>query len=246
MRKTAFTLSELMIALTVLGLLCAALLPAIVRTMPNQNKVMIKRAYYTTANIVSDMINDPNLYPPIDSNGFSKVGFDNMDEVTYGGETYGGAITNDGKGAFAKFISLFAAHLNIDGEIEDSCPSSSGGSGSDDSYECEDLEDCPPIPSLPGGSSGWKYCRLFKTPDGIHWDLRTIHQVETFTTKTTIGIDVNGNKKPNCMQGDDSCKTRTSNFDRFSMEISDDGTITIPEEQTWAREALQVGSSLTD
>ena len=50
------------------------------------------------------------------------------------------------------------------------------------------------------------------------------------------------------MQGDTSneCKDRTKNFDRFSMTISDDGTITIPEEQTWVREALQVSSSLTD
>lgn len=236
MKKTGFTLSELMIALTVLGLLCAALLPAIIRTMPNQNKIMIKRAYYTTANVVSDMINDPNLYPATDISGNTSVGFDNRDEVTYGGKTYGGACTNDGKGCFAKFIELFAAHLNIDGEIEDSCPSSSD---SDDSE----------LPSIiPGGNSGWKYCRLFTTPDGISWDLRTTHKVESATTSTTIGVDVNGTKKPNCMQGDTSneCKDRTKNFDRFSMTISDDGTIKIPEEQTWVREALQVSSSLTD
>ncbi len=231
MKKTAFTLSELMIALTVLGILCAILLPAIVRTMPNQNKVMMKRAYYTTSNVVSDLINDPNLYSPVDSSGNTKVGFDNMEEVTYSGKTYGGAMTNDGNGAFAKFIGLFAAHLNIDGEIEDTCPSSGSGGGI----------------SI---YSNWKYCRIFTTPDGIQWDLRTTHTVETFKTTTVITVDVNGDKKPNCMQGDssadDKCKSRTKDFDRFSMQISDDGTITIPEAQTWAREALQVSSSLTD
>ena len=237
MRKTAFTLSELMIALTVLGLLCAALLPAIVRTMPNQNKVMIKRAYYTTANIVSDMINDPNLYPPIDSNGFSKVGFDNMEEVTYAGQNYGGTTIQD---KAAKFIGLFAAHLNVDGEIEDECPAETVTTD----------PDAPPIAS-PGGQSYKDVCRLFTTPDGINWDLRTKYHPEGFGSDThVITVDVNGDKKPNCLQGDsdadNACKSRTKNFDRFSMEISNDGTIEIPEAQTWAREALQVSSSLTD
>lgn len=237
MKKNGFTLSELMIALTVLGLLCAALLPAILRTTPNQNKIMIKRAYYTTANVVSDMINDPNLYPVMNSSGSVTTGFDNMEAVTYAGETYGGNPTNDGNGAFAKFIGLFAAHLNIDGEINKECPTASVD------------PDAPPV-IVPGGSSGWKYCRIFTTPDGILWDLRTTHKVETFKTTTIITVDVNGDKKPNCLQGDsdadEACKDRTSNFDRFSMVISDDGTITIPEAQTWAREAIQVSSSLND
>ena len=41
MRK-GFTLSEVMIALTVLGVLCVTVLPAIVSTMPSQKKIMIK------------------------------------------------------------------------------------------------------------------------------------------------------------------------------------------------------------
>lgn len=237
MKKNGFTLSELMIALTVLGLLCAALLPAILRTTPNQNKIMMKRAYYTTANVVSDMINNPNLYPVMNSSGSTTTGFDNMDAVTYAGETYGGDYTSHGDGAFAKFIGLFAAHLNIDGEINKECSTTSSD------------PDTPP-PIVPGGSSEWKYCRIFTTPDGILWDLRTIHKVTTSETTTTITVDVNGDKKPNCLQGDsdadEACKDRTSNFDRFSMVISDDGTITIPEDQTWAREAIQVGSSIND
>lgn len=198
---------------------------------------MMKRAYYTTTSIVSDMINDPNLYPAVNASGNAMVGFDNMEAVTYAGETYGGAPTNNGEGAFAKFIGLFAAHLNIDGEINKECPSIATD------------PDGPPVAS-PGGNSGWRYCRSFTTPDGILWDLRTTHKVETFKTTTAITVDVNGNKKPNCLQGDsdadDDCKSRTKNFDRFSMIISDDGTITIPEEETWAREAIQVGSSLND
>ena len=69
--KKGFTLSEVMIALTVLGVLCVTVLPAIVSTMPSQKKIMIKRAYYTTANLVSDLINDPDLYPSVNSDKIS-------------------------------------------------------------------------------------------------------------------------------------------------------------------------------
>ena len=235
MKKTAFTLSELMIALTVLGILCATVLPAILRTMPNQNKIMMKRAYYTTANIVSDMINDANLYAPVDNNGTTGVRFNNTDEVTYAGQNYGGTNIQD---KAAKFIGLFAVHLNVDGEIEDECPAVT-------------IDPDAPPSIAPGGQSYRKICRLFTTPDGINWDLRTKYHPEGFGANThVITVDVNGDKKPNCLQGDsdadNACKSRTKNFDRFSMEISNDGTIEIPEEQSWAREALQVSSSLTD
>lgn len=224
-----------MIALTVLGILCAALLPAILRTTPNQNKIMMKRSYYTTANIVSDMINNPNLYSPVSLSGVAYEGFDNLEEVTYSGETYGGSGNDENNGSYSKFIALFAAHMNIDGEISKTCPSS-GDSGST---------------VTPGGSgSNRKYCRVYTTPDGVDWTLITTYKVETNKTINSIIVDVNGDKKPNCLQGDSdadaACKSRTENFDRFSMTISNDGTITIPEEQSWAREALQVSSSLTD
>ncbi len=234
MKKTAFTLSELMIALTVLGILCAILLPAIIKTMPNQNKVMMKRAYYTTSNVVSDMINDPSLYPILNKAGTRTVGFDNTDQVTYGGKTYGSdSTTGSVEDKYTKFIGLFAAHLNIDGEIEDSCTSSSSIS--------------PPSTTTPVSSG---YCRIFTTPDGILWNLQTNYTVTSSSAETTIIVDVNGDKKPNCLQGDagadTDCKARTKNFDRFTMKIEDDGTITIPAEQTWARETIQVSSSLTD
>ncbi len=203
-----FTLSELMIALTVLGILCATVLPAIVKTMPNQNKIMMKRAYYMTTTIVEDMINDSQLYPYTNDSGNILNGFDNTGSVSYDGKTYSGKT---------KFIDLFANHMNIDGTISNTC----SGTGS-------------------------TYCRKYKTPDGMSWQLSTAGASEL---THTVLIDVNGDKKPNCLQGDtsadDACKKRTSDFDRFSMEISNDGTVKIPDKQTWAREAIQVSSSLT-
>jgi len=58
-----FTLTELMIALVVLGILVAVVAPAIMKTRPNKNKMMVKKAYYIAEGVVSDLINNPELYP---------------------------------------------------------------------------------------------------------------------------------------------------------------------------------------
>ena len=62
-----------------------------------------------------------------------------------------------------------------------------------------------------------------------------------------IGIDINGDRKPNCYEGStaENCKKRTANFDQFRIKLSADGTIKINEDDTWAIEAIQASSSLT-
>ena len=50
----AFTLTELLVALGVIAILCAILLPVIFNMMPNQNTIMAKRAYYSVQSVVSD------------------------------------------------------------------------------------------------------------------------------------------------------------------------------------------------
>ena len=58
-----FTMAELMIALVVLGVLVAVVTPAIMKTRPDKNKMMIKKAYYVVEGIVTNLINNPALYP---------------------------------------------------------------------------------------------------------------------------------------------------------------------------------------
>ena len=60
-RFKGFTLTELMIALAVLGILVAVVTPAIMRARPNKNKMMVKKTFYTVENIVSSLINDETL-----------------------------------------------------------------------------------------------------------------------------------------------------------------------------------------
>ena len=101
-RLRGFTLSELMIAITVLGILCATVLPALLKNNPNQNKMMMKKAYYTLSSVVSELINDTSIYPGENGicpdtrqNGY--IGFD--------------------CGNTAKFAKNFAQKVNTDPRI---------------------------------------------------------------------------------------------------------------------------------
>lgn len=113
-RLKAFTLSELMVALAVIGILVAVVTPAIMKTRPNKNKMMIKKTFYTTEQIVATLINDARLYPDLREaceagaaeaeNYYCAWGFDYDDSVRYEGETYSGN---------SKFAGLFRAQLNV-------------------------------------------------------------------------------------------------------------------------------------
>lgn len=109
-----FTLTELMVALAVIGILVAIVTPTIMKTRPNKNKMMIKKAYYTTENIVGSLINDPTLYADMTSACTHPEGMVPGDYCAYGfdydaaAET--GAVSYSGD---TKFQGLFASKLNI-------------------------------------------------------------------------------------------------------------------------------------
>ncbi len=120
-RFKGFTLTELMVALAVIGILVAVVTPAIMKTRPNKNKMMVKKSFYITEQIVSSLINDERLYPDMrdacgegvvaDANYYCAYGFDYKNKVTYEGEDYEGD---------KKFAELFKSRLNVKSEIANS------------------------------------------------------------------------------------------------------------------------------
>lgn len=62
MIKKGFTLAELTIALGVVGVLAIILLPILLNTKPNEEMLKFKKAYYLTSRIVSELVNDEDLY----------------------------------------------------------------------------------------------------------------------------------------------------------------------------------------
>lgn len=114
--KKAFTVAELLIALGVIGILTAVLMPIVLHIIPDQNALMAKRAYHTTEAVISDLLNDPYCYPKT----LSRVGLD--DGLGYrkckkwGGEENTGSLTND-KNYSKKLVTLFADKLDTTGNI---------------------------------------------------------------------------------------------------------------------------------
>lgn len=61
--KKAFTMSEILVAIGVVGILYLVLTPVVKNIKPTNEKTMVKKAYNTISRTVSEMINDDSIYP---------------------------------------------------------------------------------------------------------------------------------------------------------------------------------------
>lgn len=221
-RFKAFTLTELMIALAVIGVLVAVVTPAIMRTRPNKNKMMIKKSYYEAEKIVSSMINDETLY--IDgrdacnsqaansARGGCNWGFDDYNSVVYDGETYANGT---------KFPGLFGAKLNFRNADTTSWI-----------YTTSDGV----IWYLGGTVSQWDHTTTSKPSD---------------ITNGSIIIDVNGADGPNCRQNgrnqvNATCTGSAADFDQYQIDISVTGKMTINSADSRAADFVTINTSLRD
>lgn len=62
-KKTAFSLAETLIAVLIIGVLAAILIPAVSKLSPDKSKVVLRKAYTNLAQAVTTMINDDVNYP---------------------------------------------------------------------------------------------------------------------------------------------------------------------------------------
>jgi len=64
--KRAYTLAEVLIVLAVLAVISALLLPSVLTSMPNKNKVRFRKAYATLSQAVYDTVNNRFMYQQLD------------------------------------------------------------------------------------------------------------------------------------------------------------------------------------
>ena len=218
----AFTLSELMVALAVLGILCAIVLPGVINNNPNQNKMMMKKAYNVFLDVTNDLINDTENYP-----------------VIYGlcpDTREGGYLGFDCTETDSKFPYLFLKQF----QSKSTLPLDEDTMKSDANYTRTGQANC---------SGAGASCYFFKSEDGISWSFEKSKLTKgSYTDTILIGVDVNGDKKPNCYQGSttENCKNRNNNFDQFRIKLYANGTVKIHEDDEWAMEAIHASSSLTE
>lgn len=112
LNKSAFTLAELLVALAVIGILIAILMPLIMNIMPNQKVVMAKRAHYTIETAVSNLLNDSACYPDEDDRVGLANGWGYADCDLWGGTSNQGTIATEGDPA-EKFATLLKEQLQL-------------------------------------------------------------------------------------------------------------------------------------
>ena len=197
--KKAFTLSEMMIAMAVLGILLAIVIPTIVNTRPDERKMLTKKAYYVTEQVISGLINDPQLYPDntmycTDDNADTTCyyGFDDETSVTYNGTTYSGKT---------KFPKLFAEQVNVKEVTEDTSTyiiTTADGMSFDFSTDSNS-----PLTGWTAGTAPASNAR-------------------------NIIVDVNGAASPNCLETDSGCtwadRFRIVVYSNGRMQIHEDDT----------------------
>ena len=222
-----YTLSEILIALLVLGIIVSASVPVIMKLAPNKNVAMIKKAYYITESIVNGLINDPYYYPDNSihckdgttssqslnpaTGGTCYFGFDDLRAVKVENINY----TTAPGDADAKFRCLFASKLNIKEDLISICNGT---------------------------------INEVTTMDGMTWNFASLNAAYN---NSTIQIDVDGKNngvhayskttgKGLCEDVDDwsitVCDEELTprikkNFDRIEINIQRDGKISISNPQ---------------
>ncbi len=217
--NNAFTLTELLVALGVVGILCAILMPVIFNLIPNQNTIMAKRAYYTVQTIVSELINDEACYPDKTSSiTDKKVGFDDG-AGTANCLKWGEAYINGGD-QNTKFRTLFLDKLGKDAV------------GAGTVFNTDDGMD-------------WVFTSTNFTTTGTDggFTYLTVDVNGSDEPNCSNGHSYSGEFKSGT---DGNCTSRKTGFDRFRMKIYGTGKVQIDSGDKWAIEAVKVNKSLTD
>jgi len=214
-----FTLSEILIAMLVLGIIVAASVPIILNLTPNKNGIMMKKAYYATESIIHSLINDPNYYPDMTPNCIKADGSlenSGTNDCYYGFDYAPTSVKVPGVTSDVstsnKLKCLFASKLNIKEDLNSVCDGTTS---------------------------------IVTTMDGMTWNLSALPS----NNNGTLEIDVDGiNKGVSAYNGTGvkACKNSTTwstscsdnltaaqkkKFDRIQITISRDGKLSIANGQ---------------
>lgn len=246
-KRTAFTPAEILVVLSIIGVMSVMLIPTIGNKI-SKNKAMFKKAYSLAERTIVELVND-EMYYPYDYNNF---GFKETSDVNILGADYytstidynkpvkkpninwnksSADLKKEGKNgnkikskhSLVKFCNLFSNNLNTNAK-----PAFKDANNS----ETKNIESI-------------RRCK-FTTQDGITWSIYNADSVDNIDG-FLIYIDVNGSDEPNApaletiRENKNSQKDLSSikNRDRYYMFVRYDGKMQLPDNDTMAKEYLK-------
>lgn len=102
MKKTGFTLSEIIIALSIIGIISAIVAPITNNLLPDKNKAVVLKVYKTLSELNEEFLNTPSYYWKTASNGCVGLA---CTQATLDNPTPAGA---------GKYPTLLQRHMHID------------------------------------------------------------------------------------------------------------------------------------
>lgn len=99
-KKYGFTLAETLLTILIIGIIAAATLPTVQKSLGDKNETMKTKCVYIMEQTIAQMLDDDTLYPQ--SNTMPSVGFKNTNTVRVGADTFGGNT---------KFCAIFASKI---------------------------------------------------------------------------------------------------------------------------------------
>lgn len=205
MKKTGFTLAELLITLVVIGIISAITLPAINKLMPDENKINCIKAYDTLSALVKNLASNTKIYPVCknpeqnDNQNCSEYPLFNTNQPQLLA-----AFNDDKYSGDKKLCNLLASFMNVK---DASC--------GENVYSF----------NATNFNTQFNNNKSFITANGMQWyvvpAVASAYADGIGTFQTDVYVDVNGNEAPNCIYNADSCKKP----DRFKFMVAADGSV---------------------
>lgn len=86
--KKAFTLPEAVICVGIVAVIAAIMIPGLIKARPDEEKLMIKKAYNTASEVISYLSNDVGVFSRMQAEGFADSQlYKDLDDFTYSGNT---------------------------------------------------------------------------------------------------------------------------------------------------------------
>ena len=109
MKRIAHTLAEVLVALTIIGVIGAVVVPAIGKFKPDVNKIRFIKTYDAIVSVNNHLISDETIYSTINSNEVNLQHYPllNTDTTNIDGNSYSGA------GKYCKLLSLYLSGSSV-------------------------------------------------------------------------------------------------------------------------------------